>query len=171
MKKYLFAIIAICQESRHFSALTEKGRTVTGMPDKEKVINGLEKLRKDLGYGLPDRSNVVMRYLDSLTDAIALLKEQEPKPPIHIHEEYPEHDWVTDKDGNIDEWAMEYEYHNGPACKRCGYSFCEHCKPNGWNEKPCVVDYYQCPKCRKHIPKYGKNIEHCVHCGQAVKWE
>ena len=49
------------------------------MPDREKVIKGLEKLRKDLGYGLPDRSNVVMEYLNSLTDAITLLKEQEPK--------------------------------------------------------------------------------------------
>lgn len=47
------------------------------MPDREKVIKGLEKLRKDLGYGLPDRSNVVMEYLNSLTDALALLKEQE----------------------------------------------------------------------------------------------
>ena len=48
------------------------------MIDREKVIKGLEKLRKDLGYGLPDRSDVVMRYLNSLTDAISLLKEQEP---------------------------------------------------------------------------------------------
>ena len=47
--------------------------------DREKVITGLEKLRKDLGYGLPDRSAVVMEYLNSLTDAIELLKEQEPK--------------------------------------------------------------------------------------------
>jgi hypothetical protein len=47
------------------------------MSDRETVIKGLEKLRKDLGYGLPDRSNVVMEYLDSLTGAIILLKEQE----------------------------------------------------------------------------------------------
>lgn len=51
------------------------------MADGEKVIKGLEKLRKDLGYGLPDRSNVVMEYLNTLTDAIALLKEQEPALP------------------------------------------------------------------------------------------
>lgn len=46
--------------------------------DREKVINELEKLRKDLGYGLPDRSNAVVEYLNSLTDVIELLKEQEP---------------------------------------------------------------------------------------------
>lgn len=44
--------------------------------DRKKAITGLEKLRNDLGYGLPDRSNVVMEYLDSLTDAIELMKEQ-----------------------------------------------------------------------------------------------
>ena len=49
------------------------------MPDIENVIKGLEKLRKDLGYGLPDRSNVIMEYLNSLTDAIALLKKQEER--------------------------------------------------------------------------------------------
>lgn len=45
--------------------------------DRENIIEGLEKLRTDLGYGLPDRSNTVMEYLNSLTNAIALLKEQE----------------------------------------------------------------------------------------------
>lgn len=47
------------------------------MLDRGKVIEGMDKLRKELGYGLPDRSNVVMEYLNSLTDAIVMLKEQE----------------------------------------------------------------------------------------------
>lgn len=105
------------------------------------------------------------------TNVISVLKEQEPKTPIHIHEEYLEHDWETDEDGKIDEWAMEYEFHNGPMCKRCGYSFCIHCKPNGWNEKPCVIDYYQCPRCKERIYKGFENIVYCRKCGQAVKWE
>ena len=62
---------------KHGSVLMGKGGMV--MDDREKVIKGLEKLRNDLGYGLPDRSNVVIEYLNSLTDAITLLKEQEPK--------------------------------------------------------------------------------------------
>ena len=54
------------------------------MANREKVVQGLEKLRKDLGYGLPERSNVVIEYLNSLTDAISMLKEQEPiKPTIN----------------------------------------------------------------------------------------
>lgn len=49
------------------------------MTDIDKVIEGLEKLRKELGYGLPNRwrTAVVMEYLNSLTDAIELLKEQQ----------------------------------------------------------------------------------------------
>ncbi len=102
---------------------------------------------------------------------LALLREQEPKSPIHIHEEYSEHDWETDEDGNIDEWVMDFEFHHGPACKRCGYSFCVNCKPNGWNEEPCVVDYYQCPKCGIRIFKDGGKTMYCERCGQEVNWE
>lgn len=105
------------------------------------------------------------------TNVICLMKKQEPKMPIHIHEEYPEHDWGTDEDGDIDEWAWDYEFHNGPTCERCGYSFCIHCKPNGWNDKPCVIDYYQCPNCEKRVYKGCKNIIYCDNCGQAVKWD
>lgn len=72
------------------------------MKDRERVIKGLEKLRKDLGYGLPDRSNVVMEYLNSLTDALELLKEQEPH--VLSREEMIEagknHDAVYVEEGN-----------------------------------------------------------------------
>lgn len=139
------------------------------MADIEKVKTGIfEMLQRNTWKDIDDYRH---RFQPVLNDALKLLKEQEPKPPIHIHEEYPEHDWETDENGNIDEWAMSYEHHNGPACERCGYSFCMHCKPNGWNEEPCVIDYYQCPKCSERIHKGGKNIEYCVNCGQAVKWE
>jgi hypothetical protein len=26
-------------------------------------------------------------------------------------------------------------YHNGPQCKLCGYHFCQHCKPGGFETK------------------------------------
>ena len=82
------------------------------MVDREKVIKGLEKLRKDLGCGLPDRSNVVVEYLNSLTDAIALLREQETT-------------FVLDPD--------RYQHY---YCEKCGYvtgiiarmhKFCPEC--------------------------------------------
>jgi len=101
-------------------------------------------------------------------NAIVLLKKHEPpKPPVHIHEEYPEHDWERTEDGRIDEFAFGVDYHNGPVCKRCQYSFCMHCNPDGWN-KPCVIDEYECPNCKRNIIKGTK---FCSECGQAVKWE
>lgn len=152
------------------------------MADRQKVIKGLECCKpawftvKNCAdeccpyncYGHNEIAGCVDHLID---DALALLKEQEPKTPIHIHEEYTEHDWETDEAGNIDDFAMECGYHYGPACKRCGYSFCEHCNPNGWNAKPCVVDYYQCPKCGKRMCKDFENIVYCEKCGQAVKWD
>lgn len=40
-----------------------------------------------------------------------------------------------DEDGEIDSWAMEWGYHNGPRCVNCNDSWCEHCQDN---IKPCI---------------------------------
>lgn len=110
-----------------------------------------------------------LRITHDLRDEIVkLLKEQEAKPPVHIHEEYPEHDWERKENGDIDNFAYDGDYHNGPMCKRCYYSFCIHCDLDGWNKKPCIIDEYKCPKCGRCI---GKGTKFCRHCGQAVKWE
>lgn len=140
------------------------------MPDKEKVIKALQHCKDnqhvfdchECDYG-GKTGTFCIRMID---DTLALLKEQEAKPPIHVHEEYPEHDWKTDEDGKIDEWAMSYEFHNGPMCKRCYHSFCIHCEPNGFNDGPCVIDEYKCPKCGCILQKGTK---FCSECGQAVK--
>ena len=121
-------------------------------------------------HRFPGYGNVEM----AMRDALELLKEYDSderlkaKEAIHIHEESPEHDWRTDDNGNIDEFGLDYGVHNGPVCKRCYYSFCMHCKPNGWNDEPCIIDYYECPTCGKRMSK-GKAF--CEYCGQAVKWE
>jgi hypothetical protein len=44
-----------------------------------------------------------------------------------------EHQWMLDKDGNVDRWRVCDGYHNGPECEVCGYAFCEHCKREGWD--------------------------------------
>ena len=137
------------------------------MVDLNKLI---ERMDKEIRVSKRADSSMTLIPVQYAEEILDILKEQEPKTPIHIHEEYPEHDWETDEDGKIDEWVLDYGYHNGPGCKRCGYSFCMHCKPNGWNAEPCVKDYYQCPKCRKRIHKNSKDIEYCINCGQAVNW-
>ena len=92
-----------------------------------------------------------------------------PKQPLHFHEENAEHDWETDANGEIDFWAWEdiASLHHGPACRKCGYSFCEQCRPDGWNDEPCIVDYDQCPTCRGNI---GHGAPFCHACGQALAW-
>ena len=46
------------------------------------------------------------------------------KSPIHKHEEFAEHEWRRTKDGEIDDMAICFDYHNGPVCERCGYASC-----------------------------------------------
>lgn len=62
--------------------------------------------------------------------------------------EWEHHDWLTDANGNIDDFGFEYEFHNGPECSRCYHSFCEHCVDDyeeALLEGPCIVnapDYF-----------------------------
>lgn len=112
------------------------------------------------------------KLIENLRDISSIAKEvverHTAKPPVHIHEEYPEHDWERDEDGKIDEFALDYGFHNGPGCSRCYYSFCIHCDPNGWNKKPCVIDEYRCPSCNKYV---CKGTRFCDICGQEMAWE
>ena len=88
---------------------------------------------------------------------------------VHIHTEYPEHDWKKDRNGEIDEMAMEYEYHNGPVCSRCWHTFCVSCETYEENNGPCVIDEYKCPTCG-HILGHNTEYNFCFHCGQALDW-
>lgn len=47
------------------------------MPDREKVIKGLETIKQFFGYGLPSTAEMFDSYYGILNDAIAMLKEQE----------------------------------------------------------------------------------------------
>lgn len=90
------------------------------------------------------------------------------KKVIHIHNEYPEHDWARNKDGSIDTWALDVGFHNGPMCKRCYVSFCEHCEPEWYKDSPCIEDYDMCPSCKNELS--SKRFKFCPECGQALDW-
>ena len=122
-------------------------------------------------------------YAGYLYNAVALLEEYEDtgltpeqimelkerdtaKEILHIHQEFSEHQWRRTAEGKIDEFAMYVDCHSGPVCERCGYSFCEHCEPNGWNEEPCVIDEYRCPTCNENI---GRSDKYCKYCGQKIE--
>ena len=53
------------------------------------------------------------------------------------------HIWRKTKSGEVDEFWYEYDYHNGPGCEVCGFSFCEHCDPEKWDDETCQ-DHYIC---------------------------
>lgn len=38
------------------------------------------------------------------------------------------HELIRDEEGNVDIWQLDYEPHNGPACKKCDKSWCHHCE-------------------------------------------
>ena len=137
--------------------------------DREKVIKGLEWIT--VLFKNYERHAIDDPEMQALYDAIALLKAQEAKPVKHIHEEYPEHLWAKDEDGEIDEWVGEdrTSTHHGPVCERCGDSFCVGCEPDGYEtHKKCVIDKYECPTCGRGL---WRNQKYCDECGQAVKWE
>ena len=97
-------------------------------------------------------------------------KKETPQKIIHHKYKYPYHKWILNDKGEPDDFAFEYGYHNGYACERCGYSFCEHCEPDGFEKAktiPCIVEYYECPSCKKEIYNY-KNIFYCRYCGQKI---
>lgn len=95
-------------------------------------------------------------------------KRMIPRSLIHKHEEYPEHQWERTETGEIDDGAMMYEYHNGPVCERCGYTFCILCDPSGYDKEPCVIDEYRCPNCEHLLNEKDKL---CNYCGQAILQE
>lgn len=48
------------------------------------------------------------------------------------------HVWKLCKDGEIDTFAYESDYCNGPQCERCGYGYCHHCQDEP--DEPCEVE-------------------------------
>ncbi len=111
-------------------------------------------------------SEPVITYANLSIDA---LEKQIPKRPAHIHEEHSEHLWQRDKNGNIDLWAFEEGYCNGPVCTRCWHSECVNCNED-WETNPvcdCVVDKDICPVCGSELTWKHK---YCKDCGQALDW-
>lgn len=40
-----------------------------------------------------------------------------------------------DDTGKIDNWVLDFDYHNGPGCINCEESWCSHC---GDTIEPCI---------------------------------
>lgn len=133
----------------------------------------LERVNDLLKYAATlDTDNLDVDFNDTVAMHMACkktLEKQIPKHPIHIHKVYPKHDWIRDDDGEIDLWVMDVGYHNGPMCKRCHVSVCEHCNPD-YDEEECVVDEHRCPSCNEEVHYYYDTDKFCRNCGQALDW-
>lgn len=75
--------------------------------------------------------------------------------------EWTEHDWRKNNKGEIDKFASEYEFHNGPSCSRCYHSFCMQCSDNYEKELhkgPCIVE----------SPNYIEDYQKIIHKAEAI---
>lgn len=49
------------------------------------------------------------------------------------------HSWCLNDMGEIDLFAYESGFHNGPICEVCEFDFCEHCEKHrpksGWDNE------------------------------------
>ena len=98
--------------------------------------------------------------------AIQALEKQIPKKPKSTHIKYGKHTWAKKENGEIDDFAWDYEYHNGVVCEVCGKTVCVHCNPQYDRLTDCEDEYYNCTSCGKKIFSAYKYCD----CGQNIDW-
>lgn len=123
----------------------------------------IEAIQFDLKIGGEIHSQVLR---DAVGVAIQVLEKQIPKKAEHKVIKHGKHKWRKDKNGEIDEFAFDYDYHNGVVCEICGETVCVHCNPDYDKLEDCEADYYICPTCRDKF--YSKRD--CCSCGQKLDW-
>lgn len=98
--------------------------------------------------------------------AINALEKQIPKKPKHTYIKHGKHTWKKDKNGETDDFAWGYDYHNGVVCEVCGETVCVHCNPDYDKLEDCEEDIYNCPSCNEGVCYYQKLCD----CGQKLDW-
>ena len=122
----------------------------------------------DSGFGThPGESDLVYRNRKMYAElAINALEKQIPKKPKSTHIKYGKHTWAKKENGEIDDFAWDYEYHNGVVCEVCGKTVCVHYNPQYDRLTDCEDEYYNCPSCGKKIFSAYKYCD----CGQKIDW-
>lgn len=93
------------------------------------------------------------------------IKKETPQKIIYRKIIYPSHKWVLNEEGEPDYFAWESGYHNGYLCERCGYSFCHHCDPNGFDKEPCIEEEDICSSCGASLLLAPNKIFYCSNYG------
>lgn len=70
---------------------------------------------------------------------------------------WSEHYWKRLANGEIDDFGLESEHHNGPMCARCYYAYCEHCQDGP--DQPCAVK----------PPRYSTEIQYAWRVIERIK--
>lgn len=131
-------------------AALEKGRTTMRLIDAD----ALDVEQINTYYADSCRVEDVQEWLDDQPTIDA-------EPVRHGRwVETSKHEWEKDDDGSVDEFAFDWGYHNGPVCEICGFSFCEHCNPDSWDDNGCDKRYV-CSECGRT----EKNKEPYCNCG------
>ena len=104
---------------------------------------------------------------ESFSMAINALEKQIPKKPKHTLIKHGKHAWRKKENGEVDDFAWDFEYHNGVTCEVCGETVCVHCNPEYDELTDCEEEYWNCPSCGKKIYYKSK----CCDCGQKLNWE
>ena len=119
----------------------------------EMAIQELEEVQQYRAIGTPEECR-------------AAVEKQIPKKPKSTHIKYGKHTWAKKENGEIDDFAWDYEYHNGVVCEVCGKTVCVHCNPQYDRLTDCEDEYYNCPSCGKKIFSAYKYCD----CGQKIDW-
>lgn len=107
------------------------------------------------------------RAIGTVEECRVAVEKQLPKKPKHAYIKHRKHTWKKDKNGEIDKFAWDSDYHNGVVCEVCGKRVCIHCNPNYDKLEDCnKVNIYICPSCDKEV---YYNQKHC-DCGQKLDW-
>lgn len=103
-------------------------------------------------------SQAYQEFISELEDAPTIEAE-----PVRHGEWIPvhKHIWKKDDNGKIDEWAWDYEFHNGPECEICHATPCVHCYPD-WETSECSKTSYECSRCQTHVKDMAI---YCPNCG------
>lgn len=106
------------------------------------------------------------RAIGTVEECRAAVEKQIPKKPKHTYIKHGKHTWKKDKNGEIDNFAWDFDYHNGVVCEVCGETVCVHCNPNYDKLEDCEENIYSCPFCDKEV---GYRQKYC-DCGQKLDW-
>lgn len=98
--------------------------------------------------------------------AIQALEKQIPKKPKHTYIKHGKHTWKKNENGEIDDFAWDYDYHNGVVCEVCGETVCVHCNPDYMELDDCEEEHCSCSSCGKEV---YRNTKYC-DCGQKLNW-